>query len=146
MASLLVNRARSLFSYSDLQGTTVDAMESGSGIPDRIRSRKKCIGISTGILGIVILFCIVASVHQSDDISLRNLPAAFSSASSGSGIGSVVDARRVSLSDTSHGAFYASQWNGSWINDVEFLYADSSGILLIHNSTPGPNRYLTSKN
>ena len=127
MASLILSSARRLFSYSDLQGTTVDAMESG-GIPERIRNRKKCIGITTGILGICVLFVIVASVHHSDEVSLRNLPAAFSSASSGSGSGSVVDARRVSLSDTSQGRFYASHWNGSWINDVEFLYADSSGM------------------
>lgn len=141
MASFVLSRARRLFSYSDLQGTSVDAMETGAGngsspdhsggaaglIPERLRSRKKCIGISTGIFATVVLFCIIASVHQSDDISLRTLPAAFSSASSGSGSGSVIDARRVKMSDTSQGKFYASHWNGTWINDEEFLFRDSEG-------------------
>ena len=140
MASFVLSRARRLFSYSDLQGTSVDAMETGAGsssadqsgnaaglIPERLRSRKKCIGISTGIFATVVLFCIIASVHQSDDISLRTLPAAFSSASSGSGVGSVSDARRVKMSDTSQGKFYASHWNGTWINDEEFLFRDSEG-------------------
>ena len=145
MASFVLSRARRLFSYSDLQGTSVDAMETGAGgsgsssdhsgggaaglIPERLRSRKKCIGISTGIFATVVLFCIIASVHQSDDISLRTLPAAFSSASSGSGVGSVSDARRVKMSDTSQGKFYASHWNGTWINDEEFLFRDSEGNL-----------------
>ena len=81
MANFVLSRARRLFSYSDLQGTSVDAMETGAGsdqsgaaglIPERLRSRKKCIGISTGIFATVVLFCIIASVHQSDDISLRH--------------------------------------------------------------------------
>jgi len=149
MASFVLSRARRLFSYSDLQGTSVDAMETGAGgsgstsdhsgggaaglIPERLRSRKKCIGISTGIFATVVLFCIIASVHQSDDISLRTLPAAFSSASSGSGVGSVSDARRVKMSDTSQGKFYASHWNGTWINDEEFLFRDSEEGLQIYN-------------
>ena len=154
MASFVLSRARRLFSYSDLQGTSVDAMETGAGgsgsssdhsgggaaglIPERLRSRKKCIGISTGIFATVVLFCIIASVHQSDDISLRTLPAAFSSASSGSGVGSVSDARRVKMSDTSQGKFYASHWNGTWINDEEFLFRDSEGNLYSASSMTIP--------
>ena len=153
MASFVLSRARRLFSYSDLQGTSVDAMETGAGgsspdhsgggnaaglIPERLRSRKKCIGISTGIFATVVLFCIIASVHQSDDISLRTLPAAFSSASSGSGVGSVSDARRVKMSDTSQGKFYASHWNGTWINDEEFLFRDSEGNLYSASSIDVP--------
>ena len=118
----------------------MESMESSSGgggtgtlsvIPEQFRNRKKCVGYTTAIFGIVILLVIVASVHHDgeDGVSLRNLPAAFSSASSGSGSNgnSVVDSRRVSLADTSRGRFYPSHWNGSWISDVEFLYRDNSG-------------------
>ena len=125
----------------------MESMESSSGgggtgtmsvIPEQFRNRKKCVGYTTAIFGIVILLVIVASVHHDgeDGVSLRNLPAAFSSASSGSGSNgnSVVDSRRVSLADTSRGRFYPSHWNGSWISDVEFLYRDNSGWYIFHHT------------
>ena len=130
----------------------MESMETSGGgtgtmsvIPEQFRNRKKCIGYTTGIFGIVILLVIVASVqHDGEEVSLRNLPAAFSSASSGSGSNgnSVVDSRRVSLADTSRGRFYPSHWNGSWISDVEFLYRDNSGWYSLWDEGPKLNVFV----
>ena len=44
-----------------------------------------------------------------------------------------MDERRVSLFDTSRGRFYASKWNGTWINGVEFIYTAFDGSLNVFN-------------
>ncbi len=43
------------------------------------------------------------------------------------------DSRRVTLYDTSRGRFYPSSWNGTWINDKEFIYSGMLGSLNIYN-------------
>ena len=74
-------------------------------------------------------------IHQLFQVTsaLRNLPAAFSSASSANAGQITLDNRRVSLFDTSRGRFYASKWNGTWINGLEFIFQDYEGGLNIYN-------------
>jgi len=144
MANFVLSRARRLFSYTDLQGSNGSTMETSSiniengtsannsSLP--LKKKRKCVIISTCVFGLLVIIVIaLGSRHRSRvTTALRNLPAAFSSASSSSET-ITMDERRVSLFDTSRGRFYPTKWNGTWINGLEFLYSGSDGSLNIFN-------------
>ena len=133
MGNLIVSKARQLFSYSDLQGVNMNMTSSSVNIEEGLgqtsKSKRKCIAASTCAFALIIIIVIAASANHKTKVGtiLKNLPEAFASASSSSEAEAITSSRRVSLSDTSRGRFYASSWNGTWISDVEFLYEDING-------------------
>jgi hypothetical protein len=161
MANFVMSRARKLFDYSDLNGSTTSTtttttttttnrniMEGSASINvddavddfrnattvAKARRKRKCIVAFTAIFGLMAIIVIAMSVKQDSKVTsaLKNLPAAFSSATSSSSNSDGED-RRVRVGDVSHGRFYTSKWNGTWISGFEFVFPDSDGGISIFN-------------
>lgn len=161
MANFVMSKARRLFSYTDLEGPNNNmAMETTSiSIGDspspehnasQPKQRRKCIIVSTCAFGLLIIVSLaIGTRHRSKITSaLKNLPAAFSSASSSASevTGASDLSRQVKLADISSGAFYPLGWNGTWISGFEFIYHASDRSLKLYNVKSGHEKEIMSAN
>ena len=114
------------------------------------KQRRKCIIVSTCAFGLLIIVSLaIGTRHRSKITSaLKNLPAAFSSASSSASevTGASDLSRQVKLSDISVGAFYPQGWNGTWISGFEFIYHASDRSLKYYNVKTGLENEIMSAN
>ena len=119
-----------------------------SDAPSPKHHRRKCYVVATCAFGLfVIVVVAIGARHQSKVTSaLKNLPAAFSSASSASEVVSSDFSRQVKLSDISVGAFYPQGWNGTWISGFEFIYHSSDRSLKLYNVKSGTETEIMSAN
>ena len=161
------NRARRLFAYGDLTGSNgesggapgdsfINSFNGGQNASANAKMRKRRRNMIVGVcvFGLCALAILVLTMRHKADVSeaqARILPDSFTSASCNNHLSSAKKlpegTRRVKMEDFLYGKFRPSnfnEFNGTWINDAEFLVEDYNRGLLIHNMESGKDRKIMS--